>query len=55
MALKLALTASMKILRSSLAVPSYGAMALKRHLRNERSNLLSLAVPSYGAMALKPN
>jgi len=38
----------------ALAVPSYGAMALKPmydYLKQEKFN--GLAVPSYGAMALK--
>jgi len=38
---------------SILAVPSYGAMALKHAVTAGRSNNLGLAVPSYGAMALK--
>ena len=37
-----------------LAVPSYGAMALKLdHRRSAPVSLSPLAVPSYGAMALK--
>src|SRR6266849_2231566 len=37
-----------------LAVPSYGAMALKLCSDHQRSAARALAVPSYGAMALKP-
>src|SRR6266849_7011543 len=37
-----------------LAVPSYGAMALKRDTRVVPFIGVQLAVPSYGAMALKP-
>ncbi len=36
-----------------LAVPSYGAMALKRLLYAACCSGKNLAVPSYGAMALK--
>ncbi len=36
-----------------LAVPSYGAMALKHHGQLRPHNRPGLAVPSYGAMALK--
>jgi len=39
----------------SLAVPSYGAMALKRRCDAASQAAASLAVPSYGAMALKPS
>ncbi len=38
---------------SHLAVPSYGAMALKRSVDALASIRPVLAVPSYGAMALK--
>jgi len=37
-----------------LAVPSYGAMALKRVYPHWSDGTFPLAVPSYGAMALKP-
>ncbi len=36
-----------------LAVPSYGAMALKHVTANAEQYRETLAVPSYGAMALK--
>ncbi len=39
---------------SDLAVPSYGAMALKRQWGVAPQSERRLAVPSYGAMALKP-
>ncbi len=39
--------------QAELAVPSYGAMALKHTSANVPLPLLVLAVPSYGAMALK--
>ena len=39
---------------AGLAVPSYGAMALKRIYCPCSSLTDGLAVPSYGAMALKP-
>ncbi len=39
----------------ALAVPSYGAMALKQRLPSPAAmRPPTLAVPSYGAMALKP-
>ena len=41
-------------LHNSLAVPSYGAMALKRNAHPQKHTNHALAVPSYGAMALKP-
>ncbi len=37
-----------------LAVPSYGAMALKQYPMPRQFVHVPLAVPSYGAMALKP-
>ncbi len=41
--------------QTPLAVPSYGAMALKLCARvGESDDTCGLAVPSYGAMALKP-
>ncbi len=39
---------------SILAVPSYGAMALKPLYCGDVIGTQNLAVPSYGAMALKP-
>ncbi len=40
-------------LEMPLAVPSYGAMALKLATQEASRRLRHLAVPSYGAMALK--
>ena len=52
MALKRYMVSKQRV-RSSLAVPSYGAMALKLPGLLEYEHEQRLAVPSYGAMALK--